>query len=76
MGYGFYTLQNGREAGYLVAALCDQPGCDAQIDRGLDYLCGDWPDPDDENGCGNYYCEAHTFTHDCAADSEAPCASS
>jgi hypothetical protein len=70
MGYGFYTLQDGREAGYMVAAVCDQPGCDAQIDRGLGYLCGDWPGvPDDgDEGCGNYYCEAHTATHDCAAD--------
>lgn len=33
MGYAFYTLPDGREAGYAVKAICDAEGCDARIDR-------------------------------------------
>jgi hypothetical protein len=68
MGYGHYTLPDGREAGYLVEAECDQDGCPEQIDRGLAYLCGDNPDghrPDSEWGCGLYFCGKHETSHDC-----------
>lgn len=69
MGYSYYVLPDGREAGYSVAAECDQPGCVARIDRGLGYLCGANPmghKGDDKPGCGLYFCANHTYTHDCA----------
>jgi len=70
MGYAYYTLPDGREAGYGVEATCDFPGCDEKIDRGLSYLCGESPngfrDPE-EPGCGNYFCPAHIAenNHNC-----------
>lgn len=70
MGYGYYTLPDGREAGYGVEAECDEPGCATVIDRGLGYLCGDNPvgwNDFDAPGCGNYFCGSHTYEHDCAA---------
>lgn len=56
----------GREIGYGVAATCDFPGCTAEIDRGLGYVCGpmhgccEW-------GCGRYFCDSHIdqLTHKC-----------
>lgn len=69
MGYGQYTLPDGREAGYLVEAECDMPGCTLRIDRGLGYLCGELPDghrDDEAAGCGKYYCEPHLAHHDCS----------
>lgn len=68
MGYAYYVLPDGREAGYGVVATCDQPACVAQIDRGLGYLCGNDPDgwrDFSEPGCGLYFCGAHTYDHDC-----------
>lgn len=68
MGYSYYTLPDGREAGYAIDAECDLPGCHTQINRGLDYLCGRYPfghKDSDESGCGNYYCEDHRYQHDC-----------
>ena len=63
MGYGYYTLYDGRDAGYGVDATCDDPGCDASITRGLDNLCGDnpavWGPP--SHGCGRYFCSDHLF---------------
>jgi hypothetical protein len=60
MGYGYYVLADGREAGYSVEATCDQEGCDEQIDRGLGYLCGRTPGGD-EYGCGGYFCANHLY---------------
>lgn len=68
MGYAYYVLPDGREAGYGVTALCDADGCKVQIDRGMGYLCGEMPDgyrDPDEPGCGRYYCGAHEFHHSC-----------
>lgn len=68
MGYGYYTLPDGREAGYGVEAECDHPECSEQIDRGLAYLCGRHPDGwrgDEEPGCGRYFCGKHEFDHNC-----------
>ena len=68
MGYGYYVLPDGREAGYGVEAECDAAGCPARIDRGLGYLCGNFPDghrDDSESGCGRYFCPDHTYDHDC-----------
>lgn len=63
MGYASYTIQrNGEaiEAGYGIDATCEEPGCDADIDRGLAHLCGQQPGGD-EHGCGGYYCAKHLF---------------
>lgn len=70
MGYGYYILDDGREAGYNVEATCDATGCEETIDRGLGYLCGMNPcghkEPQ-EYGCANYYCTQHLESekHDC-----------
>ena len=69
MGYAYYTLPDGREAGYGVEAECDKPGCSKVVDRGMGYLCGQNPDgwrDEDEWGCGNYYCGPHQYAHDCS----------
>lgn len=58
MGYAYYLLSDGREAGYSVVAECDWPGCGAVIDRGLAYLCGEVPEGG-EDSCGGYFCGAH-----------------
>jgi hypothetical protein len=63
MGNANYTIwRNGQaiEAGYDVATTCEEPGCKADIDRGLAYLCGQTPGGD-EHGCGGYYCGSHLF---------------
>lgn len=61
MGYGYYTVYPERPGGYMVLATCDKRGCDAEIDRGLGFLCGANPHGpwSDEPGCGRYYCEDH-----------------
>lgn len=62
MGYAYYTLPDGREAGYGVSAECDHPACARDIHRGLDYLCGEDPDGyrrPGEPGCGRYFCPQH-----------------
>jgi hypothetical protein len=70
MGYSYYVLPDGREAGYGVEATCDRDGCEEQIDRGLGFLCGQHPDghrTDGDPGCGRYFCTArwHDADHDC-----------
>lgn len=47
-----------RDIGYGVPAYCDHPKCDAKINRGLGYVCGDDPYGGDV-GCGLYFCEKH-----------------
>jgi hypothetical protein len=61
MGYGFYFLQDGRPAGYMVEATCDQRGCEEVIDRGLGCLCGTDPDVwnGESGGCKRYFCGSH-----------------
>lgn len=60
MGYGYYTVDLGRPAGYMVLATCDKRGCENEIDRGLGYLCGNDPGQFGGGpGCGRYYCEDH-----------------
>ncbi|MFE6785176.1 hypothetical protein ACFVFF_23255 [Streptomyces sp. NPDC057680] len=63
MGYASYTIQrNGEtiEAGYGIDTTCEEPGCGADIDRGLAHLCGKQPGGN-EHGCGGYYCEKHLY---------------
>ena len=72
MGFAVYEDRDARDsgvdrwAGYAVPAICDHPRCDAVIDRGEAYKCGDlFADNDGEHrggecmGCGLYFCEAH-----------------
>ena len=60
MGWAYGRNANGREVGYSVDAICDDPTCTTQIDRGLAYCCGGMHDGD-EHGCGDYFCEKHLF---------------
>ncbi|QOV99959.1 hypothetical protein RCF27_05935 [Rhodococcus pyridinivorans] len=83
MGFVYYILPDGREAGYGVEAECDDPECHRRIDRGRGYLCGHNPlgsKEDDEAGCGNYFCHRHLPDHRCPlpecgvrCDDELPC---
>ncbi len=62
MGYGHYTRNiDGleRHLGYAVPCLCDHPGCEKRIDRGLAFLCGEEPGDGGGVGCGRYFCESH-----------------
>jgi hypothetical protein len=54
---GFDSNWN-RDIGYGVPAICDHPGCEAEIDRGLAYVCGDEPYGGDK-GCGLFFCPKH-----------------
>lgn len=68
MGYMFYTLPDGREAGYGVEATCDVEGCEKTVWRGYDALCGESPEgrrEANEYGCGFYFCSAHESDHGC-----------
>ena len=49
-----------RDVGYGVPTECDHPNCNAQIDRGLSYVCGGEP-YGGELGCGLFFCEDHLF---------------
>ncbi len=49
-----------RDVGYSVPSVCDEPGCTAEIDRGLGYVCGSDP-YGGEKGCGLYFCGKHLF---------------
>lgn len=53
--YGFH---NGRDIGYGVPAMCDHPGCEAKIHRGLAHVCGGQP-YGGETGCGLFFCGDH-----------------
>ena len=63
--------QWGRALGWAIKAVCDEPGCTADIDRGLGYICGmpnathgSWRD-EGMVGCGRYYCVHHRKSHEC-----------
>jgi hypothetical protein len=63
MGYALYEItRNGEtiQAGYTVPTICEEDGCNEQIDRGLAHLCGATPGGD-EYGCGGYYCGQHLY---------------
>lgn len=81
MGYSVYEQKIGlvvRWAGYGVPAECDLPGCTAQIDRGLGYVCEESEafaevslDGEETSvfvdGCGLFFCaqhQDHTFHGD------------
>jgi hypothetical protein len=48
----------GRGIGYAFDAVCDYPGCEKKIHRGLDYACGGMHG-DVEHGCDGYFCWDH-----------------
>lgn len=60
MGYAVYEDSTARDrgverwAGYGVPAVCDMPGCEVKIDRGMGYRC-----EDQEEGCGLQFCNEH-----------------
>lgn len=56
MGYAIYQV-GPRYGGYGVPAVCEQPECDAKIDRGVSYACGG--EPFSEHGCDRYFCGKH-----------------
>jgi len=58
MGWGYGQNEQGREIGYNVIATCDHPGCTAEIDRGVFYVCGG-DHGGGEFGCGGYFCSDH-----------------
>ena len=59
MGWSIgYDATWQRDIGYGVPATCDFPGCGAEIDRGLSYVCGCEPYGGDD-GCGLYFCFKH-----------------
>lgn len=47
-----------RDIGYGVPSYCDHPGCAAEIDRGLSYVCGGEAYGGD-TGCGLFFCPTH-----------------
>jgi len=59
MGWSIgYDSMWQRDIGYGVPAFCDHPDCDAEIDRGLSFVCGGQPYGGDK-GCGLYFCQRH-----------------
>jgi hypothetical protein len=59
MGWSIgYDSRWNRDIGYGVPATCDHPGCGAEINRGLGYVCGAEP-YGGEDGCGLYFCGKH-----------------
>lgn len=63
MGWGDCGLDSkGRPIGYTHEAICDEPGCDVKIDRGLSYACGGMHGVNGVD-CENYFCEDHLYYH-------------
>ena len=48
----------GRPIGYNFEAICDHPGCDKEINRGLSYACGGMHG-EGTYSCEKYFCEPH-----------------
>lgn len=48
-----------RDIGYGVPSICDHPGCNRKIDRGLAYVCCGSEPYGGEDGCGLYFCGEH-----------------
>jgi hypothetical protein len=59
MGYSVgYSHKHKRDVGYGVPAKCDHPDCNAEINRGLSYVCGGQIFGG-EHGCGLFFCGEH-----------------
>jgi hypothetical protein len=52
------TDSQGRPIGYAHGGECDWPGCEAQIDRGMDYACGKMHG-EGVDRCEGYFCFEH-----------------
>lgn len=52
------TDREGRPIGYAHETVCDQDGCNKEIDRGLDFACGGMHG-EDEYSCEKYFCWDH-----------------
>ncbi len=67
MGWAYCGLNThtGDEMGYGVEGVCAHPECDAKIDHGLSYLCGDMHA--DDVSCNRYFCGKHLAAQRCAA---------
>ena len=63
MGYSIgWDSTHERDIGYGVPAVCEHPGCNEEINRGMGYACGGgFP----EDGCGMYFCGKHLFPRKC-----------
>src|SRR5688572_13248939 len=61
MGWSYGVTPEGREVGYGVEATCDLDGCEATIDRGLGYLCGQMHGEQEDGRCGGYFCMDHLY---------------
>lgn len=61
MGWSYGVTPEGREVGYGVEAKCDLDGCEADIDRGLGFLCGQMHGGWEDGRCANYYCQDHLY---------------
>lgn len=48
----------GRPIGYAHEAICDHPGCDTKINRGMSYACGG-DHGEDDYSCEKYFCPKH-----------------
>lgn len=51
----------GRPIGYAHSAVCDHPGCNKEIDRGLSYACGGMHGDCGGQACEKYFCTDHLF---------------
>jgi hypothetical protein len=61
MGWSIgYDHNHERDIGYGVPAVCDHPGCNEEVYRGIDAVCGGEPYGGDK-GCGLYFCGSHLF---------------
>lgn len=68
MGWSLgYDSNWNRDIGYGVPAYCDHPSCDAEIDRGLGYVCSNSQPYGGDEGCGLYFCSRHASpaSHKC-----------
>lgn len=64
MGWSLgYDRNLKRDIGYGVPAICDDPECKNEIDRGLSYACGGAPFGGD-CGCGRHFCGSHLWLND------------
>ena len=64
-----YDSNRKRDIGYGVPAICDYPGCNAGIHRGLSYVCGGEP-YGGGTGCGLFFCGKHLAYYDTGDEEE------
>lgn len=58
MGYKIgYQGKFKRFLGYGIPAICDHPGCETEIDRGMGHACYEGVPYD--SACGGFFCSEH-----------------